>query len=78
MTVIADVFKELFGMFVADFRLTAAVLALVALVAAWLALVPDVDPLLPGLALLAGCLVIIVSITALHARRRARSLPREH
>lgn len=75
MTIIADVLKELVSMFVADARLTAAILALVALVAAWVEWAPGVHPMLPGFALLAGCLLIIVSITAAHARRfhRARS-----
>jgi hypothetical protein len=68
MTVITDVFKELFSMFVADARLTFAILALVAGVAFSIKEVQIPNPVLSGFALLGGCLVIIVTITALHAR----------
>ena len=69
MTVLSDVLKELFGMFVSDARLSVAVLALVGLVALWLKAAPGIDPQIPGVALLLGCIAINVTITSLHARR---------
>ena len=69
MNVIGDVLKELFSMFVADSKLTGAVLALVAFVAAWMKFFPALEPTVPGLVLLLGCVAIIVAITTLHARR---------
>jgi hypothetical protein len=47
MTIIAEVAKELLGMFIADVRLTAAILVLVAIVAI-LAVVWPVEPVLGG------------------------------
>jgi hypothetical protein len=69
MTVIADVFKELFSMFVGDALLTVAILALVAVIAFITKEVPPANPFLSGFALLGGCLTIIITITALHAKR---------
>ena len=69
MTVLSDVLKELFSMFVADIRLTVAVLALVGLIALWLKIAPGIDPSIPGFALHFGGIAIIVVITSLHARR---------
>jgi len=58
MTILRDVLTELFGMFVSDARLTAAILAVVAIAAAliWFA---DVT-LLGGAVLLLGCLAVLV------------------
>jgi hypothetical protein len=48
MTVITDVFKELFSMFVGDARLTIAILALVAAVAFSIKDVAAPEPVLSG------------------------------
>ena len=69
MTIFTDVLKELVSMFMADARLTAAVLMLVAAISLWLKLASGVDTVVPGFALLAGCIVIIIAITTAHARR---------
>lgn len=69
MSVIGDVLKELFSMFVGDARLTVAVLILVALIAFSLHASPAANPILSGFALLGGCLAIIITITTLHAKR---------
>lgn len=69
MSVISDVSKELFGMFVADVRLTVAVLAAVGATAGCLKAFPGIDPAAFGFALLGGCLLIIVLVTASQARR---------
>lgn len=70
MTILADVLKELMGMFVADARLSAAVLIVVA-ASAGLIDVAEVDPLIGGLGLLSGCLVVVVE-SVRRAARRAR------
>ena len=59
-------------MFVADARLTLAILILVGVVAADLKAFPMVNPFLAGLVLLGGCLAIIVATTTLHARHVIR------
>ncbi len=64
-----EVGSELIGMFLADARLTLAVLALVALVAA-LILALGINPLIGGGALLAGCHLILVEAALREARRR--------
>jgi len=69
MNLVREVAGELLGMFLADARLTGAVLALVLLVAA-LRMKAGVAPLLLGCLLLAGCLVILVEAAAREARRR--------
>lgn len=69
MGVLKEVLAELLGMFLADFRLTVAVLVLVAAVA-FLVDVKGIDPLLGGAALLGGCLAILAAVTTAHARRR--------
>ena len=68
MSILIDVLKELLSMFLADARLTGAVLVLVGAVA--LAISRGVDPLLAGTGLLAGCMAILAVVTALQARRR--------
>lgn len=69
MTIFTDVLKELVSMFMADARLTAAVLILVSAISLWLKLGPGFDTVIPGFALLAGCIVIIIAVTTAHARR---------
>jgi Flp pilus assembly protein TadB len=69
MTLLREIAGELIGMFMADARLTLAILALVALVAG-LILALGVDPLLAGGALLVGCHLILVEAALREARRR--------
>lgn len=69
MTILKDVFAELFGMFVGDARLTAAVLVVVAIAAALIDL-GGVSPLIGGGVLLVGCLIVLVSAVARAARRQ--------
>lgn len=69
MTIIGDVFKELFKMFVADLRLTLAILGGVILVAillqkAW------VSPLVAGLLLTLFCLVVLAEAILREVRNR--------
>jgi hypothetical protein len=68
MTVIGDVFKELFGMFVTDARLTLAILLLVGVVAGLASALPAA-PYLAGGVLLFGCVAIVVGAAAREARR---------
>ena len=72
MTVLGDVFKELFGMFVADARLTLAILLLVGVVAGLVHAFPAAAYLAGGV-LLFGFVAIVVGAAAREARR-ARSL----
>lgn len=69
MTILKDVVAELFGMFVGDARLTAAVLLVVAVAAALIDL-GHVPPLIGGGVLLVGCLVVLVAAVARAARRQ--------
>lgn len=69
MNILLEVAKELFGMFVADFRLAVSVLLLVAVVA----VVVDylvITPLAGAGLLLAGSLLIVVEATVRKARNR--------
>jgi len=69
MRILAEVLGELFGMFVADFRLTISVLALVAVVGAltfWL----NLGAIFCGVALLGGSILILVEAASREARRR--------
>jgi uncharacterized membrane protein (DUF4010 family) len=70
MSIIGDVFKELFAMFLADVRLTFATLFLVAIVGG-LVHGLEVEPLLAGTVLLLGCLGILVGTAIREARDRA-------
>ncbi|MBK45979.1 MAG: hypothetical protein CMN20_11875 [Roseovarius sp.] len=72
MTILKDVLAELFGMFVGDARLTAAVLVVVAASAALIDLA-GVAPILGGGALLAGCLAVLVAAVLRTARRKKPS-----
>ncbi len=69
MTLVREIAGELIGMFMADARLTLAVLALVAITAG-LILVLGVNPLLAGGALLVGCHLILVEAAVREGRRR--------
>ena len=68
MSILKDVFSELFGMFVADIRLTAAILAVVALTA----LFAPVSPALAGAFLTLGTLAVILAAVLLAARKARR------
>ena len=70
MSIIGDVFKELFSMFLADARLTFATLFLVAIVGG-LVHGLEVEPLLAGTVLLLGSLGILVGTASREARDRA-------
>jgi len=70
MSIIGDVFKELFSMFLADARLTFATLLLVAIVGG-LVHGLEVEPLLAGTVLLLGSLGILVGTASREARDRA-------
>lgn len=67
--IVAEVGRELLGMFIADARLTATTLALVAAVAGLVAAL-HVAPLLGGSLLLLGCLAIPVEAAIRETRRR--------
>ena len=71
MTMLKEIFAELIGMFVGDARLTLAVLAIVAGVAA-LIKIAGIDPLGAGVILLVGCLGMLIE----NVHRSARSEPR--
>jgi hypothetical protein len=59
MTILKDVIAELFGMFVGDARLTAAILMVVAIAASLVGLA-GISPLIAGGVLLAGCLAVLI------------------
>jgi hypothetical protein len=69
MSVIGDVFKELFAMFLADRRLTIATLFLVAIVGG-LVVGLHIEPFLAGSVLLLGCLGILVGTASREAKVR--------
>lgn len=69
MTILGDVFKELLKMFVADLRLTLAILGGVVLVG----ILMDrgvFGPIGGGLALAAGCVLVLGEAVLREARRR--------
>ena len=70
MSIIGDVFKELFAMFLADARLTFGTLFLVAIVDGLVEGL-HVEPFLAGSVLLLGCLGILVATASREARDRA-------
>lgn len=72
MSVLGDILSELFGMFVSDARLTAAILALV-LIAAVLIDTTDLPPLVGGGVLLLGSIAILVASVGRAARARAQT-----
>jgi hypothetical protein len=59
MTVLKEVVAELIGMFVAEKRLTIAVLTIVAM-AGCLIDFTDLDPLVGGSVVLFGCLILLI------------------
>lgn len=69
MTILRDVLKELWSMFVADARLTLALLALVALVGAVAHLSGTATTFAPIL-LVVGVVTILIGAVVLAARRR--------
>ncbi len=71
MRIIADVFRQLFKMFVADMRLTLAILAGVAVVAVLLGQ-DIVGPLVAGLLLIVICLAVLVEAVLRETRARRR------
>lgn len=72
MTLVRDIASELLGMFLADARLSHAIVALVLLVAG-LVRFAGVEPLIGGALLLAGSLLILVEAAAREARNRKGS-----
>jgi hypothetical protein len=72
MSILIEVFKELFSMFAADARLSGATVLLVVLIAVLIAAL-GMSPLLGGALLLIGCLAILIEATLREARRRRRS-----
>ena len=71
MTIISDVLKELFSMFVADARLSLAILLLVAIVAMLVAAFPA-EPAFGGGFLLFGSVAILIEAVRREARTRLR------
>lgn len=71
MTLLADIARELVGMFLADALLSGAVLVLVLIVAA-LTFGLDVRPLIAGAILLLGCLAILIAAAWREAHRNRR------
>ena len=69
MTLIRDIAKELFGMFLADARLSVAILLLVGIVAALVTSL-GARPLFDGGVLLLGSLAILLEAVVREARRR--------
>ena len=67
MTVLKEVVAELIGMFIAERRLTIAVLAVVAM-AACLVDFTDLDPLVGGTVVLFGCLILLIASVCRSAR----------
>ena len=59
MTVLKEIIAELITMFVAERRLTIAVLGVVT-VAGYLANFTDLDPLVAGTMMLLGCLILLI------------------
>ena len=72
MSIMVEVARELLGMFMADARLTAATLALVAIVAGVVRALPA-EPLWGGAVLVLGCLAILVGAVVREAKSRGAS-----
>jgi hypothetical protein len=68
MTLLRDIANELTGMFLADARLSGAILTLVLIVAGLLAF--GVEPLIGGALLLVGCHAVLIEAVVREARRR--------
>lgn len=71
MTLLRDIASELLGMFLADARLSVAILLLVLVVAA-LVDGMGLGPLIGGAALLVGCIAILVEAAVRESRRHRR------
>ncbi len=69
MNILKDVLLELFSMFVADARLTAAILAIVAITALLIG-ATGLSPLVGGLFLLLGCIAVLFLSVKREAARR--------
>ena len=69
MSIVGEVFKELFAMFFADARLTVATLFLVAIVGGLVSGL-EIEPFLAGGVLLLGCLGILVGAACSQAKGR--------
>ncbi len=72
MSIIIDVLKELLSMFVADARLSLAILLLVAVVAIIVSGFPG-QPALGGGLLLFGCIAILIEAVRREARARTQN-----
>jgi len=70
MSILKDVLAELLGMFVADARLTVAILCVVALTAGLIDLA-GAAPLIAGILLVAGNLAVLITAVLRAARREA-------
>lgn len=71
MNILREVLAELFKMFVADVRLSFAILVTV-LISAVLIMVTSLPTLSGGLFLLVGCIAVLVASVLREARRRNR------
>lgn len=69
MSILKDVVSELFGMFMSDGRLTAAILATVVISAALID-GTALPPLAGGAVLLGGCIAVLITSVRGEARRR--------
>ena len=72
MTILTVVIAELFGMFVGDARLSAAILVVVAIAAGTIRLT-GASPLAGGALLLLGCLAVMIGAVLRAARLGART-----
>lgn len=72
MTILKDVLAELFGMFVGDARLSAAILVVVVIAAGVIDLT-GASPLIGGAVLLGGCLAVMIFSVLSAARSRANT-----
>lgn len=75
MNILKDVLSELFSMFVSDARLSVAIVVMVA-IAALLIDGTALPPLAGGIALLAGCILVLVVSVRREARRRGAAAAR--
>jgi hypothetical protein len=71
MNILKDVLSELFSMFVADARLTVAILVIVVTTALMIG-ATNLSPLIGGLFLLLGCIAVLFFSVRREATRRLR------
>jgi multisubunit Na+/H+ antiporter MnhC subunit len=69
MNILKDVLSELFSMFVADARLTMAIL-LIVVITAFMIRSTNLSPLIGGLFLLLGCIAVLFFSVSREATRR--------